>query len=208
MKFEPIELAFLILSLLISIIGHEIMHGLAALYYGDTTAKDQHRLSINPLRHIDPIGTLILPTTLYFLGGFIFGYAKPVPIFMQKVVQNKGYKAALLVSLAGILYNLTLAFISLFLLKHTAQSSILHEFFYILAFINLLLGLFNLYPIPPLDGFKALNYILRMLNLHKFSSKLEKLDKYGFVILILLIATPASTYFFMPIKYIISTFFH
>lgn len=183
------------------------MHGLAALLCGDTTAKELNRLSPNPLRHIDWIGTLILPAVLYFVGGFIFGYAKPVPVFMQKVVQNKGYKGALFVSLAGIFYNLLLAFISLFLLSQTAQSSILHQFFYILAFINLLLALFNLYPIPPLDGFKALTYILRMLSLHSIATKLDKLDKYGFFILILLIATPASTYFFIPLKYILSIFF-
>ena len=119
MTMESIDLLKIlaaVLALAIAIIGHEIGHGLVAYVYGDTTAKNAGRLSINPLIHVDLVGTIIVPATMYFLpmllggeSGFLFGWAKPVPVNMATVIRNGGYNAAMQVDLAGIVYNFTLA---------------------------------------------------------------------------------------------------
>jgi len=107
-----LEIIATVLALMIAIIGHEIMHGYVAYRYGDNTAKYQGRLSINPIVHVDIVGTIIVPAVLFFSGApFMFGWAKPVPIFIPTVIRNGGYKAAIHVSLAGIAYNFTLALI-------------------------------------------------------------------------------------------------
>jgi len=92
---ELLKLITIILALAVAIIGHEIMHGWVAYKYGDSTAKSQGRLSINPIIHIDPVGTIIVPAVLYFTGApFIFGWAKPVPVNISTVIKNGGTKAA------------------------------------------------------------------------------------------------------------------
>ena len=115
-ELKLLQILASIVALLIAIIGHEIMHGYIAYKYGDMTAKNEGRLSINPLIHIDLFGSIIVPAAMYFIplilgfgGGFIFGWAKPVPINMQTVVNKGGYNAAMQVSLAGIVYNFALA---------------------------------------------------------------------------------------------------
>ena len=122
---DILRIAAAVLALMIAIVGHEIMHGFIAYKYGDMTAKNAGRLSINPLLHVDLVGTIIVPATLYFLpmlmgmdGGFIFGWAKPVPVNMRTVINRGGYNAAMQVSLAGIVYNFTVAaFASMILLS-------------------------------------------------------------------------------------------
>jgi Zn-dependent protease len=208
---EIIQLIATILALMVAIIGHEIMHGLMAYRYGDHTAKSAGRLSINPLVHIDPVGTILVPAVLYFSGApFMFGWAKPVPIYVREVIRNAGYKGAINVSLAGIYYNFTLALIASVILNYTNLENIgsLTELFLVYfvfqtLIYNVVLGIFNLYPIPPLDGSHALTYFAawnRWEGLVRFYNSIER---YGMVILILLIATPASTYFFAPIRYVI-----
>ena len=113
-----LEISAMVLALMIAIIGHEIMHGYVAYRYGDDTAKYQGRLSINPLVHVDIVGTIIVPALLFFSQApFMFGWAKPVPIFMPTVIQNGGYKAAIHVSLAGIAYNFFLAIVCAIILS-------------------------------------------------------------------------------------------
>ncbi len=116
-----------IIALLIAIIGHEIMHGWIAYKYGDNTAKNAGRLSINPLVHIDPFGSILVPLMTYFIpmllgasSGFLFGWAKPVPVNMQTVIRNGGYNAAMQVSLGGIAYNLFLATLFSVILNNNA----------------------------------------------------------------------------------------
>ena len=106
-QINLLEAAASIIALMIAIIGHEIMHGYIAYRYGDTTAKNAGRLNINPLVHIDLVGSILVPLVL-FLGHapFLFGWAKPVPVNMMTVLQRGGYGAAIAVSLAGIIYNL------------------------------------------------------------------------------------------------------
>lgn len=178
-----------VFALMISVIGHEIMHGLSALYFGDTTAKDEGRLSINPIKHIDLIGTIILPAILIITNaGFVFGWAKPVPINTRVVLSKAGNNGMLIVSLAGIAYNLALAFVASKLIG--TQMDMWNLFLLNLVFINILLALFNLLPIPPLDGSNAVIYIANMLGLHSLRRFYEKIAPYGFIILIAFVAIP------------------
>ncbi len=199
-----------ILALMIAIIGHEIMHGYIAYKYGDRTAKDAGRLSINPIVHVDLVGTIILPALLFFTHApFLFGWAKPVPINMREVMQNGGYKAAIFVSLAGIAYNFTLAIACTILLGFLNEPTSYFGLFFVYLIIqsliyNVVLGVFNLYPIPPLDGSHAVAYFAASKGWFGIVNFYDSIQKYGMLILLLFIATPLSQYFFAPIGYIIN----
>jgi len=109
-EIEILKIVASIIALAVAIIGHEIMHGWVAYKYGDNTAKSQGRLSINPIVHIDPVGTILIPAMLYFMHApFLFGWAKPVPVNIATVIRRGGLNAAIAVALAGITYNLVLA---------------------------------------------------------------------------------------------------
>ncbi len=144
---------FTLIILLFSIIIHEIAHGSAAFSLGDPTAKSEGRLTLNPLKHIDLLGSIILP--LFFLlitagQGPIFGWAKPVPINPYNFRDRKW--GMLKVSIAGPATNFLIAIIFGLLIRYLNLSPSLFIFFSIVAFYNFLWGLFNLVPIPPLDG--------------------------------------------------------
>jgi Zn-dependent protease len=209
---EIIKIIATVLALAVAIIGHEIMHGYMAYRYGDTTAKDAKRLSINPLVHIDPVGTIVIPAVLFFSGApFLFGWAKPVPINIREVIKNAGYRGAINVSLAGIYYNAALALFASILLKYMDLGAISSYFeLFITYFIlqsliyNVVLGIFNLYPVPPLDGSHALTYFAAWNGWDAIVKFYASIERYGMVILILFIATPASQYFFAPIRYIVN----
>ena len=199
-----------ILALMVAIIGHEIMHGYVAYRYGDNTARSQGRLSINPLVHVDLVGTIIVPAVLFFSGApFMFGWAKPVPIFIPTVIRNGGYKAAIHVSLAGIAYNFTLALGAALLLtifQGEINDYLSYFFLYFLTqtlIYNVVLGINNLYKISPLDGSHALTYLAIILGWDSVVRFYESIERYGMVILVLFIPTPLSNYFFMPIRYVI-----
>jgi Zn-dependent protease len=204
------EIAAIILALGIAIIGHEIMHGRIAYYYGDSTAKQQGRLSINPLVHIDPVGTIIVPALLYFSdAGFLFGWAKPVPIHIPTVIRNGGYNGAIAVSLAGIIFNFTMAIgatIILHLLSpiDNIWNYFLHAFLTYTIVYNVVLGLFNLLPIPPLDGSHVVVYQAKKMGYHTFANKFQAIGQYGMILLILIIATPLADIIFMPMMKIIN----
>ncbi len=197
------------LALVIAIVGHEIMHGLVAFLYGDDTAKAQNRLSINPIRHIDPVGTIIVPALLYISNaGFLFGWAKPVPVFMPRVIQKGGFLGAINVALAGIAYNFALAFLASYILHRiniTSEDFLVMFLFYLVS-INVVLGIFNLLPIPPLDGFNALTYLLALLGFKNLANALQEYEKYGMIVLVLVIATPISDYVFAPMSDVIKWF--
>ncbi len=206
---DVIDIISIILALGVAIIGHEIMHGLTAYKYGDDTAKSQNRLSINPIVHIDPIGTILVPAMLHFSGaGFLFGWAKPVPVNIRTVIQNGGYNGAIAVSLAGIAFNFALALIAAGLLLLLSPPSTLFSYF-IQAFLtysviyNVVLGIFNLFPIPPLDGSHALSHLFSKFGNYKVEEFFSKISKYGMIFLIIIIATPLSTVIFTPIQKII-----
>ena len=169
-----IKIATSALAVFTAIIAHEIAHGYVAKRLGDDTAQQQRRLSLNPLKHIDIFGTLILPVLLFLAKtGFIFGWAKPVPINYAKLRSKYGI---VLVASAGVMMNFILALISAVLLKLSllipfgAISGVLAMFWLQMIFFNIVLAVFNLLPLPPLDGSKILlgwsdnQYIQKFLN--------------------------------------------
>ena len=170
---DPLSFFLLALPLLYSIIIHELAHGWVASRMGDQTAKWLGRLTLNPLKHLDPVGTLML-----FLFGF--GWAKPVPVNFHNLRDPR--KGMIFVSSAGIIANLMLAFLALFLQRilAPASSSIIATLLYYMAHINIMLASFNLIPIPPLDGSK----ILMGFSTPRFQYSLSRLEPYGFFILI------------------------
>jgi len=142
-----------------SIIIHEVSHAWAAFALGDDSAKRAGRLSFNPLKHVDPFGTVILPLILYFTyftAGFIYGYAKPVPFNPYNFRNFK--RDSGLTALAGPLSNILIAIV-MAIIFHFAPP-LLQSILYYVVFLNLLLAFFNLIPVPPLDGSKVLGMVL------------------------------------------------
>lgn len=162
------------IAVLVAIIPHEMAHGYAAYLCGDETAKNDGRLSLNPLHHLDPIGTICL---IFFK----FGWAKPVMINPNNFRDRK--KGTFFVSIAGVLTNFILAIISVIIMKHIRLNDFVFELFMNIFWFNIVLGVFNLIPIPPLDGSKLLFSFLPL----KYEYYLIKYEKYGYVILLLLI---------------------
>lgn len=203
------KLLAVILSLSMAVIGHEIMHGWVAYKYGDDLAKSQGRLSINPIVHIDPIGTILIPLVLFFIHApFIIGWAKPVPINYNVVVRNGGHKAMLAVDLAGITYNLLLAiFMSALLPLSTIiggdAGHFIGLFIWYSITINIVLAIFNFWPIPPLDGGHALKEISLIYGYKPLANFLDTIEPYGMIVIIALISTPIQDYLFAPVGWIL-----
>ncbi len=217
---DILKIAAAVLALAVAIIGHEIMHGWVAYMYGDTTAKNAGRLSINPLVHVDLVGTIIVPATMYFLpillggdSGFLFGWAKPVPINMSTVIRRGGYNAAMQVDLAGIVYNFTLAvFASIAVLamaQPTTADSLVYIFAYIFIFqllvINVVLGVFNLLPVPQFDGAHFLMHLSLKYKINAVAEFFYKNERYGIIIVLVILMTPLKDYLlFLPVQTILS----
>lgn len=166
------------------------MHGIMALKFGDHTAENAGRLTLNPIPHIDLFGTILLPALLIFTGSpVLFGWAKPVPVNPLNFSNLK--KGELFVSAAGILSNFGLA-ISAALIFHLLEAapfvfpSLIGSLLHFTVLINLVLGVFNLFPIPPLDGSKVLMSQLP----YNLARQYQKLEQYGFFILIVLLLIP------------------
>ena len=169
--------------LLFSVILHEIAHGYTALLLGDTTARDAGRLTLNPLKHLDPWGSVLIPILLHLAGAIPIGWAKPVPVNVSLMRDPK--RGMMLVAASGPLTNITLAMASALLLRALPSSgpAILVDFFKIACQINIVLALFNLIPIPPLDGSNLLAGILPP----RIAERYVRLGQYGiFIILALL----------------------
>lgn len=164
------------IAVLVAIIPHEMAHGYAAYICGDETAKNDGRLSLNPLHHLDPIGTICL---IFFK----FGWAKPVMINPNNFRDRK--KGTFFVSIAGVLTNFILAIIAVIIMKYIRLSDFVFELFMNIFWFNIILGVFNLIPIPPLDGSKLLFSFLPP----KYEYYLIKYEKYGYILLLLLIMT-------------------
>lgn len=177
-----------------SIVLHEVSHGAVAFSLGDPTAKALGRLTLNPLRHIDPLGTVILPVILHAThAGVIFGWAKPVP-FDPRYFKNRSL-GTLVVALAGPLTNVFLAALFALLFKVSGGPERLGgKVFYLGAGINLFLALFNLIPVPPLDGSKILAaFMPRPLRGYYLS-----LESWGMILIAALLFTGLLTKGLMP----------
>ena len=186
------QAATLIVPLILAIVFHEVAHGWTARLLGDPTAAEQKRLSLNPLRHVDPIGTVILPGLLALAQGPIFGWAKPVPVNKWRL-RNPRY-GMMLVAAAGPGINLVMAGIAAVLLGlvlaaygDVAEPSLAARFLAanLLNFltVNIFLALFNLLPIPPFDG----SHIVEGLLPRSIAPQFAKLHKWGLLAMILLI---------------------
>lgn len=181
-----LRISVMALPILLAITLHEAAHGYVANYFGDSTAKRLGRLSLNPIKHIDPFGTIILPAALFFIGGFIFGYAKPVPVTTQNLRNPK--RDMVWVALAGPAANIFLALMAgVLLLLLPIIPGVAHEWFAnnltFMIFFNFLIALFNMLPLPPLDGGRVVAGLLPGPLAYKFN----QIERYGFIILLGLI---------------------
>jgi len=216
---DILKIAAAVLALAIAIIGHEIMHGWVAYMYKDTTAKNAGRLTINPISHVDMVGTIIVPATMYFLpmlfgadSGFLFGWAKPVPINTATVIRNGGYNAAMQVDLAGIVYNFTIAaFASIAIVamsQPTTADSLTYVFAYIFVYqlliINVVLGVFNLLPVPQFDGAHFLMHLSLKYKVNAIAEFFYKNERYGIIVVLIILMTPLKDYvLFLPVQTIL-----
>ena len=176
-----------------SVVIHEVSHGYMAYYFGDVTAKMAGRLTLNPLKHLDMMGSVIVPTFAFLLTGFIFGWAKPVPYNPYNLRDAKIGEP--MVALAGPLSNFVVALIFGLLMRFGAISMELITPASLIVFINILLGIFNLIPIPPLDGSKILFAILP----YNMNYIREFLERYYFVFIFVFIFFLWK--FFIPVIY-------
>ncbi|MGH9165269.1 MAG: site-2 protease family protein [Acidimicrobiales bacterium] len=162
-KRDVIERDDLILLgvLIPSVILHEVSHGALALLFGDDTAQKAGRLTLNPIRHVDPFGTLVLPAVLVLAGAQPFGYAKPVPVNPRRLRHPRNH--GLLVSLVGPAVNISLAVLAAFVLRNlrlTGEPSTLVLVVFYFGLVNVVLAAFNLIPVPPLDGSAVIERLL------------------------------------------------
>lgn len=179
------EFIFVIVILIMSVVIHEVAHGYAALALGDPTAKYQGRLTLNPISHLDPVGSVLVPLMGHFLGGFIIGWAKPVP-FNPYNLRNAKWGEAL-VAVAGPLSNISIAIIFGLIIRLAIGYEVATGAFLDLArfvvLINITLAIFNLIPIPPLDGSKILFALLP----YKWQGLRQKIEQYGLLFVIIFV---------------------
>ncbi len=194
------------LPVLVAIIFHEVAHGWVAFRLGDSTAARMGRLTLNPISHIDPFGTVLLPLLLIVVGApFLFGYAKPVPVNFYNL--NHPKRDMIWVAGAGPVTNILLAVASVYILKFVdlAGSSLLTLPAFVLTplalmaqssiNINVMLAAFNLLPVPPLDGGRVLVGLLP----EPYSSTVARIEPYGFLIIVLLLMTHTLDIFIGPV---------
>jgi len=204
------QIAIWALPVLLAIVFHEVAHGWVAYRFGDSTAARMGRLTLNPIPHIDLFGTILLPLLLIVVGApFLFGYAKPVPVNFHNL--NHPKRDMIWVAIAGPLTNILLAAISVYLLKFidSAGGSVLTLPAFVLTplalmaqksvSINVMLAAFNLLPIPPLDGGRVLVGLIP----EPYSSKVARIEPYGFLILIFLMMTSLLDVFMGPLIFFV-----
>jgi Zn-dependent protease len=184
------------LPVIFAITLHEAAHAYAAKYFGDNTAYAAGRMSLNPLRHIDPFGTILLPVLMYAFTPFVFGYAKPVPIDFNRLRNPK--KQMAWVALAGPMANFVMAFgwliLATIMVGLQVGEAYPHKVAQAGIFVNILMFVFNLVPIPPLDGGRILTSVLP----HRYAYKFARIEPYGFFIVLGLLYFGILNYWFQP----------
>jgi len=188
------------LPVLFAITVHEAAHGYAARHFGDKTAWMMGRVTLNPMRHIDPMGTILMPLLLYFAtsGAFLFGYAKPVPVRFDRLRNPK--RDMVWVALAGPAANLVQAFLWGALLYVLEGLGITEPFFLKMCqggvLVNVVMFAFNLFPLPPLDGGRILVGLLP----HRQAAMVSRVEPYGFfIVMALVIAGVVSSLWMQPV---------
>lgn len=207
--FQEIQLMIVLGVLILSVVWHEWAHAYVAHRYGDPTAQQLGRLSLNPVVHADPLGSLIVPGLLLYSGiGFVFGWAKPVPVNPRYFKQPS--RDMMMVALAGPVMNITLAFLAGFLFKAFRTLGVSNEILDYVIFacrqmvvINLVLAIFNLFPIPPLDGSRILSHFLSF----SWQQMFNRLEPYGFLIVMVLAYFGVFSSVFQSILPILLPFF-
>lgn len=189
MEFTYIQkIAIYALPVIFAITVHEAAHGFAARYFGDMTADRAGRITLNPLKHIDPIGTIILPALTLLVGGILFGWAKPVPVDFSRLRNPK--RDMLWVAAAGPASNFVMALFWALMIKLAVTTpSVYSEPMALMGqagvMINVVLMVLNLLPLPPLDGGRIAVSLLP----NHLAYKYAQIERYGFIILIVLLAT-------------------
>ena len=194
------NIAVYALPVLFAITLHEAAHAYAARYFGDNTAYAQGRMTLNPISHIDLFGTIIIPIALYLTSGFVFGYAKPVPVQFGNLRNPKRDMAW--VALAGPLANFVMAVMWLILAVVFTAMDVSEDFPHKVAqagiVTNLLIFAFNLFPLPPLDGGRVVTSMLP----HGMAFKFAKIEPYGFFILLALLYFNVLAFWVQPVMWL------
>ncbi len=184
------------IPVLFAITVHEAAHGYVARLFGDDTAFAAGRVTLNPLKHIDLIGTVVVPLVMVALSGFMFGWAKPVPVDFRRL--HKPKQNMIWVAAAGPGANLLMAVLWLLFAKAIVVLDVAEEFFLMMADagikVNLMLMALNLLPLPPLDGGRILVGVLP----HRLAWQVARVEPYGFMILLLLLVTNTLGFFVQP----------
>jgi Zn-dependent protease len=188
------NIIIIFIVLIFSAIVHEVSHGLAAERLGDSTARDAGRITLNPIPHIDPFGTILLPLLLLAVGSpIIVGAAKPVPVNFNNLRNPKRDMA--LVSLAGPVANFLLAILFGAIIKLGLSNSISEPILVTGIVLNLVLGVFNLIPIPPLDGSKVVASFLPT----RWVYNLFRFERWGFILVLIFLYTGLLSYILVPV---------
>jgi Zn-dependent protease len=193
LAFSLQELPYVAITLMIAFTVHEFAHAFVAYKFGDHTAKNQGRLTLNPLQHLDPFGTLLI-----LIAGF--GWARPVPV--NRFFFKKPRLAGILVSVAGPISNLVLVSIAFFVwylllrtgIAESAPTNV-EDFLNLFIYLNTILFIFNLLPFPPLDGYRIIEDLVPA----SVRPKLTQFESYGSVIFLILVITPLDQYTIQPI---------
>ncbi len=186
------------LPVLFAITLHEAAHAYAARYFGDLTAYAEGRMSLNPIRHIDPVGTILIPLGLALLGSpFIFGYAKPVPVDFSRLRHPK--RDMLWVALAGPAANIVMAFCWAIVYFIMVGAGMEEEYFFRVSeagiWVNVILFAFNMFPLPPLDGGRILTSLLPV----SLAIRFARIERYGFFIVLALMVLNLLKYWMLPV---------
>lgn len=186
------------LPVLFAITLHEASHAYAAKYFGDSTAYLQGRMSLNPIKHIDPIGTILIPVVLFLMSSpFLFGYAKPVPVDWGRLRKPKRDMAW--VALAGPVANLVMALGWMIMIIAMAAMQVQEPFFQKMAqagvLVNLVVFAFNMFPLPPLDGGRVMTSLLP----NRLAYRFAQIEPYGFFILLALLFLQVLKFWMLPV---------